>query len=342
MMRLPPFTYLGPRSLAEATQMLAERSALDARHAALVVAGGTDLYPNMKRRQQEPAVLIGLRGIPELRGAEAAEEGWVRVGAMTTLAQAAADPILRARYPALAAAAGLVSTPHLRLMGTIGGNLCLDTRCTYYDQSYHWRQSIDFCKKKDGQTCWVAPGSARCWAVSSSDTAPVAVALRARLRLVSAGGERLVDAADFFRDDGILYLARRPDEILADVLLPPMDGWRTTYLKLRRRGAFDFPVLGVAAAARCTDGAVEDVRLVLGAVGSAPVDASAAARPLVGSTPAPDAIEAVALTASRGAHPLDNTDLSYAWRKKVTRVYVRRALAQVCGVPLAGPRIPPG
>ncbi|HEX2185317.1 MAG TPA: FAD binding domain-containing protein [Chloroflexota bacterium] len=329
MMRLPPFTYLAPCSLAEAAEMLAEHGPR-----AMVVAGGTDLLPNMKRRQQEPQALIGLRRLRELRCVEEGEEGWVRVGAMTTLAQAAAHPFLHDRYSAFATAAHLVSTPHLRLMGTIGGNLCLDTRCNYYDQSYHWRKSIDFCMKKEGDICWVAPGSPRCWAVSSSDTAPVTVALKARFRLVSARGERTVDAADIFRDDGILYLARRPDEILAEVLLPPMDGWRTVYLKLRRRGSFDFPILGVAAAVRRTNGTVEDARLVLGAVGSSPVDASAAARPLLGTVPTLEAIEAVAATAYKSARPLDNTDLHYAWRKKMARVYVKRALAQVTGMSL--------
>src|SRR5204862_6255153 len=141
--------------------------------------------------------------------------GTTAVGATVSLARLAGSPLVRERYPALATAAALVSTPHLRSMGTLGGNLCLDTRCNYYDQSYHWRKSIDFCMKKDGPICWVAPNSPRCWAVSSSDTAPVAIALRARLKLSSASGERTVEAGEFFRDDGILYLSRRPDEILA-------------------------------------------------------------------------------------------------------------------------------
>ena len=217
-------------------------------------------------------------------------------------------------------------------MGTLGGNLCLDTRCTYYDQNYHWRKSIDFCMKKDGAICWVAPNSPRCWAVSSSDTAPVAVALRARLKLVSASGERVLDAADLFRDDGIDYLTRRPDEILSSIDLPVHGGWRMTYEKLRRRGSFDFPILGVAAAVKLTDGVVEEVRLVLGAVGSSPVDQSPLAAPLVGQRPSREAIKSVAAEAYKGARPLDNTDLNYAWRKKMTRVYVERALARVCGV----------
>src|SRR6266542_74458 len=327
MMRLPPFTYLAPRTLTEAAEMLAEHGA-----GAMVVAGGTDLFPNMKRRQQEPAVVIGLRALRELRPIGEAPDGSVRVGATATLQEAAADSVLRERYPALATAAGLVSTPHLRHMGTIGGNICLDTRCNYYDQSYHWRKSIDFCMKKDGQICWVAPNSRRCWAVSSSDTAPVAVALGARLRLVNADGDRRISAAAFFRDDGIEYLTRGPDEILSDIDLPDMTGWRMTYHKLRRRGSFDFPILGVAAAVKLSDDVVEDVRLVLGAVGSSPVDQSALAAPLKGTRPTAEAIEQVASAAYKGARPLDNTDLNYAWRKRMARVYVARALGEVCSV----------
>ena len=334
MLRLPEFEYLAPRDLTEATGLLAEHGPQ-----AMVVAGGTDLFPNMKRRQQEPPVVIGLRGVRALKAVEPVADGGLRLGAMLTLDDLSER--LRERYPALATAAGLVSTPHLRRMGTLGGNLCLDTRCTYYDQTYHWRKSVDFCKKKDGEVCWVAPGSARCWAVSSSDTAPVVIALGAQLRLASAAGERVVDAGAFFQDDGILYLTRRPDEVLAWVELPALVGWRTAYLKLRRRGSFDFPILGVAAAVKLTDGVVEQARLVLGAVGSSPVDQSALCQPLVGQTPSVEAIEAVAEAASKGARPLDNTDLNYAWRKKMARVYVRRALAEVCGVEPSAVSRPP-
>ena len=325
MMRLPQFHFVAARSLAEAADLLAEHGSN-----ASLVAGGTDLFPNMKRRQQEPRVVIGLRAVRELSGIEVNDAA--RIGATTTLHEVASHPALRERYPAVSAAAHLVSTPHLRRMGTLGGNLCLDTRCTYYDQSYHWRKSIDFCMKKDGAICWVAPGSPRCWAVSSSDTAPVAVALGAQLRLVSAQGERSVSAGDFFHDDGIAYLHKRPDEILASVELPDRSGWRMTYAKLRRRGSFDFPILGVAAAVKLNEGLVEDVRLVLGAVGSSPVDQSAMAEQLKGTRPTAESIEAVASAAYKGARPLDNTDLNYAWRKRMARVYVMRALAEVCNV----------
>ncbi|HEY3060124.1 MAG TPA: FAD binding domain-containing protein [Chloroflexota bacterium] len=326
MLRLPRFEYVAPNSLAEAAALLKEH----APHASLV-AGGTDLFPNMKRRQQEPNVVIGLRGIRELR-AITPVDGGLRIGATATLDDVATHPSVREGFPALSTAAHLVSTPHLRRMGTLGGNLCLDTRCTYYDQTYHWRKSIDFCMKKDGAICWVAPNSARCWAVSSSDTAPVAVALRASLRLVSADGERRISAAEFFRDDGIDYLTRGPHEILADIDLPDMAGWRMTYHKLRRRGSFDFPILGVAAAVKLRDDIVEDVRLVLGAVGSSPVDQSALAAPLKGTRPTAEGIEQIASAAYKGARPLDNTDLNYAWRKRMARVYVARALAEVCNM----------
>ena len=326
VLRLPHFEYVAPRSLDEAADLLAEHGPR-----AMVVAGGTDLFPNMKRRQQEPSLVIGLRGLREL-GDIRVDDGVLRIGATATLRDLAAHPLVRERYPALATAAGLVSTPHLRRMGTLGGNLCLDTRCTYYDQNYHWRKSIDFCLKKDGAICWVAPNSRRCWAVSSSDTAPVAVALRARLNLVSASGDRSVEAGELFRDDGIDYLTRRPDEILSSIELADHAGWRMTYEKLRRRGSFDFPILGVAAAVKLSDGIVEDLRLVLGAVGSSPVDQSELARPLVGTRPSREAIASVAAAAYKGARPLDNTDLNYAWRKKMTRVYVERALARVCNV----------
>src|SRR5437879_1030375 len=231
MLRLPQFRYRAPRSLDEAATMLAEHGPQ-----AMLVAGGTDLFPNMKRRQQGPTVVIGLRSVAGLRGIRLVD-GHLQIGAMASLHEVANDPLVLQRLPALATAAGLVSTPPLRRMGTLGGNLCLDTRCTYYDQNYHWRKSIDFCMKKDGAICWVAPNSRRCWAVSSSDTAPVAVALRARLRLVSAAGERTLEAGEFFRDDGIEYLWRQPDEILAGIDVPLHPGWRMTYAKLRRRGS---------------------------------------------------------------------------------------------------------
>ncbi len=329
MLRLPPFDYLAPRTLAEAVAMLSERGP-----EAMIVAGGTDLYPNMKRRQFEPKTLVGLRSIAALSRIEGSAESGLTIGAGMTLTQVSRHPVVAESYPALAHAAGVVSTAQLRNMGTIGGNLCVDTRCNYYNQTYHWRKSIGFCMKKDGDICLVAPGSSRCWAVSSSDTAPVMIALGGMVRLVGPGGERLIPARALYRDDGMVYLAKGPDEILAEIRLPPADGLRMAYLKLRRRGAFDFPILGVAVALKLAqDGTCSEARIVLGAVESYPVEAPHAASLLIGQKLSAEVIEAAAQAAARPAKPLDNTDMSLSYRKKMVPVYVARALRQAAGMP---------
>jgi 4-hydroxybenzoyl-CoA reductase subunit beta len=331
MMRLPPFTYLAPRRVEEAVRLLAEHGP-----DAMVVAGGTDLYPNMKRRQFEPKVLVGLRGIPGLAAITGSAREGLRIGAAATLTRVARDPDVATGYPALARAAGVVSTPQLRNVGTLGGNVCVDTRCNYYNQSYEWRKSIGFCMKKDGDICLVAPGSPRCWAVSSSDTAPVLWSLGAELTLAGPKGERRIPVEALYRDDGIEYLAKTADEVVTEIRLPPVDGWRATYWKLRRRGAFDFPVLGVAVAVRLEGDVCRDARVVLGAVASTPREAPEAARALVGERLTPEAIERAAALAARPAKPLDNTDLVYHYRKKMTRVYVARALGELAGLPADG------
>ncbi|HZY04427.1 MAG TPA: FAD binding domain-containing protein, partial [Anaeromyxobacteraceae bacterium] len=214
------------------------------------------------------------------------------------------------------------------------GNLCLDTRCSYYDQSQEWREAIGFCMKKDGAVCWVAPGSDRCWAVSSSDTAPVLCALGAEVTLASRGGERRIPVADLFADDGIRHLARRPDEVLSAIHLPaPSAGERAAYLKLRRRGSFDFPVLGVAARVRLgTGGVVESARVFLGGVGSRPQEARAAGEFLAGRRLADEeVVREAARLAAQVAKPLENTDFSLGWRKKVAREYAARALRELAG-----------
>ncbi len=324
MLRLPPFRYLAPRTLAQAVHLLAREG-----EQAMPVAGGTDLYPNMKRRQFTPPVLIGLRGIEELKHIEGSPKQGMRIGAGVTLATVADHPALQ-HYPALATAAASVSTPQLRNMGTLGGNLLLDTRCNYYNQTEFWRQSIGYCMKKDGDVCLVAPGSPRCWAISSADTAPVLVSLGAQARLVSERGERVIPVRKLFRDDGMAPYTRAWDELLAEILLPPADGWRSVYLKLRRRGSFDFPILGVAAALRLNgDGTVAEARLTLGAVASHPVEANDAASQLLHQPLSPELIDAVALAAAKRAKPLDNADLTINYRKQVTPVFVRRALKQL-------------
>lgn len=329
MLRLPPFRYHTPRSLEEAVAILNDYGP-----EAMIVAGGTDLYPKMKRRQMTPAHLVSVRGIRELYGIRKAEAGGWQLGALATLSQVGEHTELTGTLPALATAAGDVSTPQLRNAGTIGGNLCVDTRCTYYDQTEHWRRSIDYCMKKDGEICWVAPGSPRCWAVSSSDTAPVMVALDAQVRVVGPLGERTIPVAALYGREGINYLAgKQANEIITEIIVPPHDGAESVYLKLRRRGSFDFPILGVAVALRREpDGIVRDARIVLGAVESYPLEIPAAEQLLNGQRLTPEVIEAVAALCRKPARPLDNTDLTLHYRSKMVPVYVARALRRLAGL----------
>jgi 4-hydroxybenzoyl-CoA reductase subunit beta len=324
MMRLPYFRYLVPRRIEEAARMLAGEGPT-----AQPLAGGTDLLPNMKRRHQVPATLVALREIEALR--RSCNGSGLTLGAGLTLAQIVDEPRVREGYPALWQAAVQVATPPLRNMGTLGGNLCLDTRCSYYDQSRDWRRAIDFCMKREGETCWVAPSSPRCLAVSSTDTAPALIALDARARLVSVDGERTVALDELYASDGIDYLTRRPAELLTEVELGPPAG-RSAYWKLRRRGSFDFPVLSAAAAVQLArDGTVERARIVLGAVASRPLVCDRAAEHLVGKTLTDGVIAETAALAAKLAKPMDNTDFTLHWRKRVTQEFVAHALREVRG-----------
>jgi len=326
MLRLPDFSFRRPRDVAEAAAILAGEGPR-----AKLVAGGTDLWPKMKRRQMEPAVVIGLRHLKELGEVTGTSGSGVVLGANLTLRQLERDPLLVERYGAVAEAARSISSPPLKTMGTLGGNLCVDTRCFYYDQTYEWRQAIHFCLKKDGDTCWVAPGSRRCWAVSSTDLAPVMLALNARLRLVSSAGQRTVHAAQFYNHDGINYLGKRPDEIVTHVELPPMNGEITSFVKLRRRGSIDFPVLNVAAWIRPARNSrsVEAARIAIGGVTSAPYLSETAANVLIGRQLDADAVRQAAESARLDSRPLDNTDMDFSWRRQMVEVWVRRALEDI-------------
>jgi 4-hydroxybenzoyl-CoA reductase subunit beta len=326
MMRLPLFEFRTPRTLDEAVRIL-DGQGLNT----MPLAGGTDLLPNMKRRQQVPKTLMSLRLVESLKQVQRSDSG-SRLGACLTLTDIAEDPRFRNGMTALSQAAALVATPHIRNMATLGGNLCLDTRCNYYDQNYEWRKAINFCLKKDGNTCWVATGSPKCVAVSSTDTAPALIALGARVRLASRSGEREVALADLYNNDGIHYIQRRPDEILAEVLLDSLHGWKSTYWKLRRRGSFDFPVLSVAAAARLSSqGVVEDARIVIGSAASRPLVAADAAKSLIGRPLNQETVAEVAAFAALIAKPLDNTDFDMTWRKRVTTEFVTYALRELRG-----------
>ena len=328
MLRLPPFELQRPRTAAEAIRVLAGEGP-----AARVVAGGTDLWPNMKRRHQQARVVVSLTGIDELAGISNGH-GELRLGATTVLADVEGSAAVRERFPALARAVASISSPPLRNMGTIGGNVCVDTRCTYYNQTEGWRRSIDYCMKEAGKVCWVAPSSPRCWAHSASDAAPMLAALDARVVLAGPDGERTLPISGLYQDDGIDYLAKRPDELVTAILLPAegaADHCRSAFWKLRRRGSIDFAVLSVAVAAWPASGPVERASVVLGAVGSRPIVSEDAAAALIASELDDDAIAEAARRARKAATPMDNTDFQAQWRGLMVERYTTAALRQAAG-----------
>lgn len=328
MLRLPDFKYFRPKSLKEATKVLADLGS-----DAMAVAGGTDVYPKMKRGQFTPRHLVSLRTLRELKGIRQSKEGlWI--GAGESLTAVSHHLLIAKQFPALAHAAESVSTPQLRNMGTIGGNVLVDTRCNYYDQTFFWRQAVGFCMKKDGVICLVAPGSSKCLAIASSDTSPVLVSLGAEAILVNKQGERRVKLEELYIDDGINYTAKAINEVLKGLLIP-RDSFdrRNAYLKLRRRGSFDFPILGAAATMNTNEqGECRHVSVVLTAVASAPKVVSEASSLLEGKKVTKELIDAVADAAAKISHPLDNADLDYWYRKRMARVYTQRALAKVAGL----------
>lgn len=326
MLRLPEFQLLSPQSLSEALALLQA----DPDHTS-ILAGGTDLLPNMKRRQQTPKRLISLRGVAELAQLTVAEDE-VRIGGSVRLRTIETHEALAADLRGLVQAVSQIATVHIRGTATIGGNLCLDTRCEYYNQSQLWRQSIGFCKKKDGDICWVATSSPRCLAVSSTDAAPALMALGAQVQLCSASGSRELPLSELYQNDGIHYLSKRPDEVLTLIRIPRRAGLRSAYWKLRRRGSFDFPLLGVAVAVQRDDaGIVQHAQVALGAVSSRPLLVPEASALLCGQPLGDAQIREAAEAAYPLAKPMDHADMSLSYRKSMVKSLVTSALREVRG-----------
>jgi 4-hydroxybenzoyl-CoA reductase subunit beta len=329
VLRLPPIRLEAPATIQDAAKAIANDNTR-------LVAGGTDLWPNMKRRHQKAETVVSLMSIPDLNTIDAANKD-IRIGATATLANIIRDGRVRERFPAFAQAVASISSPPLRNMGTIGGNLCIDTRCTYYNQSEEWRRSIDYCLKEEGTICWVATKSPKCWAHTASDSAPVLCALDAKVRLVSSSGERELPLADMYVDDGIDYLTKQADEILTEVVVPGASDnshCRSAFWKLRRRGSIDFSTLSVAAAVWSDDSdVVTRAAMYLGAVGAAPMRVAEIETVLVGNKITEDGIAEIAHAAHKVARPMDNTDFAPSWRGKMTEQYVTAVLREVAGLP---------
>ncbi len=322
MLTLPPFEFLSPRSVEEAATML--KTHRNAR----ILAGGTDLIPSMKNKLFEPSHVISLQQIDELKKIQFNAKAGLKVGALVTITTLAGDPTLLKHYPALARAASKIATPLLQNKGTIGGNVMLDTRCYYYNQSKFWRQAVNYCMKKDGDICRVAPGGSKCYAVSSCDTVPVLFGMNASIRVVSTRGERTIPLRDFYNNDGMAYHKLEADEILTEIHIPPPpDGFRAAYMKLRRREAIDYPMLSVMAGVVIDKkGICTDARIVLGAIFSCPVEVKEAQDALMGKKITTDDINHAAQIAHDMAKPMDLTNFRPGYRKRMVKVFTQRLL----------------
>jgi 4-hydroxybenzoyl-CoA reductase subunit beta len=326
---MPAFELARPQSLEEALALLADRS-----KTSMVVAGGTDLLPNLKHELFTPERVVSLASIAELRGLRELEGGWLAIGAMTRLDEVAADARLAARAPALAQACSLVAGPQLRSMGTLGGNVLLDTRCQWYNQTYFWRQALGFCLKKDGTLCHVVEGGSKCVAAASNDSAPALMSLGAELVFASAGGRRVLPIGELWVADGAANKKLEPGELLTEIRLPPRaPGHRGAYGKLRERGSIDFPLLGVAVRLELDlAGLIGEAEIVVGALAARPLRLRRVAEELVGrDTRASEELEVacarVAEAARKQCHPLPNVPGDHEWRREMVPVYVRRTLA---------------
>jgi 4-hydroxybenzoyl-CoA reductase subunit beta len=325
VLRLHPYRYHRPGTVEEAISLLAEHAG-----DVMPIAGGTDLVPNMKHKLFTPGHLVSLRGIDEMRGIDA-DAGGFTIGATTSLDALSRHAGVREALPSLARAAGLVSGPQLRRMGTIGGNVCLDTRCTYYNQTHFWRKSLGFCLKKDGDACHVVKGGTRCVAAHSADAATALLPLEAELRIAGPGGERTETIDRFFTSDGVWNRRMEPGELLVSIRVPrPSPATRHSFQKLRARDSIDFPMLNLAARVDFdTDGRVADVQMAASALGSYPrklgkLSEVAAGRPLDGAVAGE-----LAEQAFRQCHPLANLPVDLEWRRAMVPVLVRRALAEI-------------
>ena len=321
MMTLPDLTVLRPASVAEAVE------ALRANPGARVLAGGTDIVPNLKYGMYDTQHLVALRGLSrELRYVREAPSGDLLLGALCTIDELAASERIRSRLPALADACGQIAGPQLRRMGTLGGNLCLDTRCVYINQSYFWRSALGYCLKKDGTLCHVVAGGMRCVAAASNDTAPVLLALEASVKIVSPRGEREVPLRDFYQHDGVHNTVLAPDELLTEVRVPAAAcGRKQAFGKLRTRNAIDFPALNLAVSLDLEGESVRSVVLAVSAIAARPA-LIRRLEDLHGQRADVRFAEELGRRAQKQCKPLTNIGIDPAWRREILPVLVRRTV----------------
>ncbi len=327
-MSLSDFQLLRPRNLPDAFFALHGNAGEGAR-ATRVLAGGTDLLPSMRQKLFEPDRVLDLRLVKELKGIRETEQG-IEIGALTTLRDIDTSRLLREHYPVLVEAARTVASPVIRNMATIGGNICLDTRCLWYNQSLAWRKSCGFCIKKDGDLCHVAPGGNKCWAAFSGDTPPALLCLNAEIEIASVSGTRRVALSDFYTGIGDNYCQLHPNELVTRIILPRSSaGYRGVYRKLRIRGSIDYPLAGVAVVVKRSNGHIDDFRLGITAVNPAPLLVKGTDHLIASGSNSEQIAEAAADLAARTAKPLTTSALTPEYRRELIRVFTKRAVSEL-------------
>jgi len=326
MLRLPAFELVEPTTVDEVLALLEEHEG-----DAMLIAGGTDLLPNMKHGLFEPKLVVSLMQVQELVGVRDDGAGGLAIGAMTTIADVASNPLVNERAPALAQATSLIAGPQLRTMGTLGGNVMLDTRCQWYNQTYFWREALGFCLKKDGTACHVVEGGQKCVAAASNDSAPALMSLGARLTFRSRSEERDVGIGELWKPDGIWNKKAAANEVLTEIRVPAQAaGHRGAYGKLRDRGSIDFPLFGVAVRLDLDGDTVRASDICAIALAARPLRLTKAIKELDGSSTAgpawADTVERAAQAAYAQCHPLANIPGDHDYRREMVPVYVRRTL----------------
>jgi len=321
MLTLPEFDLIQPETVEAALHAFAEYP-----DEALLMAGGTDLIPNLKHGLHTPRRVVSLSRVKSLRCVNETSQG-LELGAGLTLTEIASHPLIIDQYSALAQAAGQVAGPQLRNRGTLGGNLCLDTRCVYINQTHFWRKALGYCLKKDGTVCHVVPGGTRCVAAFSADTPGPLLLYRAKVRLQSLRGIREVEMGAFFRGDGIRNTIREPDEILTSVLLPPIpESSHGMYQKLRLREAIDFPLLSLTVGWDGPKGALQNLAIIVGGLGAKPKEITGLGALINDQLLTSEVAEKIEKRVFDQCHPLTNLSTDPEWRRRVLRILVRRSL----------------
>ncbi|MBI4318116.1 MAG: FAD binding domain-containing protein [Chloroflexi bacterium] len=324
-MRLPKFTYLSPKSVGEARAMLGEHKG-----EARLLAGGTDIIVAMKQRRKVPEYLVNLKDLSELSYVRYSDADGLALGALVTLDDIQGSAVVREKFPALSQAAAKVAAPQIRNSGTIGGNLCLDSRCWYYNQSEFWRSARAACFKMGGDQCYVVKGGKQCYSLVSADTAPALIALGASAKVVGPASERTVAVEKFFTGEGRTLNVLDADEIVTEIAVPNQPaGSGEVYLKFSYREAIDFPLVGVAAMVSLNgNGKCQDVRIAVGAASPAPIRTVKAEEALRGKEIDEDVLAEAAQAATKEVSPIVHIYAPVAYKRKLVGVLVQRAVRQ--------------